>query len=347
MQRTLLPANKKRRKEEPYYNSIPCQMSLKSKKGTPCKHMAYFALPSGKYVCGQHSANEKTVRRKLVKDPEAASRRVFELKSHAESVERRKKKNAAAGRRGTLTCFRMTMMGSVPLKKGAMNVFPNNKHENRKDGYGCCELSPMRLGPVKHRQPGLPEAENIENYHQFNKVWPCETDEEGNPTKEFRKRRKSGYEDPEPRRHKFDAATTKKLREEANGENKKPQPSYCLHLDLDGEEMRFTYVQSRYFYCRAYEALAKRTRSFEILKKALDDGYDLCICGYDAYQVTNDLRHHYRDPKKPFGHELVLYTLLTVEEGEVYPWRRYRFDRPEVYENVASMLVAEDDDYDE
>ena len=337
---------KKRRvdEKEPFYNTVPCQRTLKSKKGTPCKHMAYFVTPGGEYVCGQHSLDVKATRRKLIKDPNEGSRRVAELNDHRLDVLARVKENLALGAEGSVACFRMTMMGAVPLVKGRLNVFPNNKHGSRQDGYGCPHLSPMRLGPVNHRQPGLPPAKNIENYHQYNKVWPCEVDKDGNPDKEYEKRRLAGYKDPEPHRHKFDAKTMVEMRKKVAGENRNA-PLYSVHSTLDGEERRFTYVQSRYFYCYAYEALAKRTKSFETLTNMKRAGYDLRICGYDAYPVTKSLYEHYCDPTKPFGHEMVLYTLLCLDgEVEPYPWHVYRDEHPDVYEGIASVLTDEDND---
>jgi hypothetical protein len=365
----MLIASKKRKGEEaskrggekksktarPFYNTIPCQETLKSKKGVPCTNMAYFAIPGGKYVCGQHSLQMKSVREKLIKDPEARTRRLAELDKHRMSVVIRAKRNHTPGCGPSFKCFQMTMMGEVPLEEGWMNVFPNNKHENREDGYGCCSLSPMRLGPVLHRQPDIPPAKNIENYHQFNKVWPCEVDANGDPTEEYWQRRRKGYADPEPHRHKFDAKTMKKMRETLKkatpgslgpSENRN-QPCYSIHFTLKGEERRFTYVQSRYFYCCAYESLAKKTAAFEKLIDFSENSYALTICGYDAYPVTKTLYEHYCDPTKPFGHELVLYTLLTYDLGDgqhsKYPWHEYRENHPDIYEGIAHVLTGEEE----
>ena len=41
---------------------------------------------------------------------------------------------------------------------------------------GCPALSPMRLGPVEHKQPGLPPAKSLENWWQAGKVYPSEAD---------------------------------------------------------------------------------------------------------------------------------------------------------------------------
>lgn len=71
---------------------------------------------------------------------------------------------------------------------------------------------------------------------------------------------------------------------------------------------------------------------FLMIKKMLTDGYNICICGYDAYDpVTSDNRHMniadiiehaYLDASRPFGHELVIYTLLALEPS-AYPWTKY------------------------
>ena len=100
----------------------------------------------------------------------------------------------------------------------------------------------------------------------------------------------------------------------------------------------------------------------------MDQGYNLELCGFDAYPIQNDIEEksklpkstksakskvaksakneeedsnanantnanteteeltiedHYLDSSKPFGHELVLYTMLTINP-ENYPWRKYK-----------------------
>ena len=62
----------------------------------------------------------------------------------------------------------------------------------------------------------------------------------------------------------------------------------------------------------------------------------MCICGYDAYQPDPaKLYEHYCDPSRPFGHELVLYTLLSVKDREDYPWRRYYREHSELYDPLS------------
>lgn len=56
----------------------------------------------------------------------------------------------------------------------------------------------------------------------------------------------------------------------------------------------------------------------------IEDGYNLRICGYDAYDPHHyNMEDCYCDISRPFGHELVLYTMLTEPE-EKWPWRKYK-----------------------
>ena len=53
----------------------------------------------------------------------------------------------------------------------------------------------------------------------------------------------------------------------------------------------------------------------------LTQGCDLLMCGYDVFPVKDGqtLEQAYLDSTKPFGHELVLFTMLTSPEAD-WPW---------------------------
>lgn len=328
-----------------YAGSLQCQETRKS--GQPCPNQAYYEQ-RGSYRCGAHS--QAGVRTKLPLDTNKQQCKIDALKQHRVSVLQATEANAKIGARGEVQLQAMAMMKPVPLVRGWLNVFPNNKHQSRVDGFGCASLSPMQLGPVHHQQPGLPPARNIENYHQFNKVWPCEVDKadkERAPRPEFFTLQRQAYDDPVPHRHKFEPAQMAKQRKKldasgVSGQRNKNAPLYSLHLTLDGSQRRFSYVQSRYFYCCAYEKLAKQQPDYEKLVALRDSGCNLMLCGYDATPVnaeTKSLDEMYADEGRPFGHELVLYSLLTVSEPIDYPWHKYRAQHPEVYENVAHVFT--------
>jgi hypothetical protein len=117
-------------------------------------------------------------------------------------------------------------------------------------------------------------------------------------------------------------------------------PLFSVHLTLDGEERHFTYLESRFFYCKAYEVLTRDKSDLRVLREKLKSGINLMICGYDAYALEEDkeLYVYYCDTTRPFGHELVLYSLLVVEDPMDYPWQRYMRDHPEIYDNIACVL---------
>ena len=77
------------------------------------------------------------------------------------------------------------------------------------------------------------------------------------------------------------------------------------------------------FYCAFYENIVKNLDDFKILQEKINNGYNLQICGYDAYDVNTDIETCYKDTKKQFGHELVLYTMLVYPQEE-YPWKKYK-----------------------
>lgn len=318
--------------------SICCSQKA---NGELCTNLAYYRIKGAasdrkvNVFCGVHCRPKE--RLKLPKNPNAEKNREQTLALHRASIEWTASQNKSKEERGEITCHKMRMMKPVPLTNGILNVFPNNKHQNRNDGFGCASLSPMRLGPVEHGQPNLPRAETIENYHQFNKCFPVEMDDDGNPLPEFYTRRAAAYADPVPHRHKFDSAVIKKMNKDfvTAGESLVNKPMFSVHLDRNGAERRYTYVQSRYFYCKWYEKLATRTEDFAKLKQMLLDGYNLCICGYDAYAPNKDLYDHYMDSSRPFGHELVLYTLLVINNPNHFPWNRFYEANRKLYDPLS------------
>lgn len=311
------------------YGESKCDAIVVS-TGNQCTNNAYYKQDR-KYLCGIHSDEKK--RKILDKDKDKKKAKLALIEKHEKHLKKQAKKRQVKGIKGQVKCSGMRMMKEVPLIKDYRNIFPNNKHGNRCDGKGMPSLSPMRLGPVIHNELDLPIALNIENYHQFSKVWPNEVDDKGNPTQTFRERQIEGFQDPIPHRHKFSTEVMTQLRKSVNGENRN-QPLYSVHKTIDGEERRFTYVESRYFYCHFYEILAKETSDFAKLKSYLDKGINLLIVGFDGYEVINDLYTHYCDEKKPFGHELVLYSLLTIDDPDNYPWNVYKKRHANLYEKM-------------
>lgn len=349
--------SKRKKVTHPKHGEIKCQGAYSSgkKKGEPCGNGAYFAVKKSQsssgsytYLCGQHSRGNKDVRVELEK---MSTREKKEKKDDALEQMETAAKLAASNAIGTVCMVRMVgMFPHVPLRPGWLNVYPNYKSNWQGIGLVMPALSPMSLGPVVHGQPGLPNAKNIENFHQFSKYFSdLETEEE------YKLNRVRGYTDSTPHRHKFPkiAAGT----DETKRENKNI-PDYFVWVDKKGEEHHLVgtpgYIVSRQFYCNFYDRLASVTEEFLKLKDLLARGYSLQICGPDAFPMETILgatepgldedeeskegidkesidkekivkgEETYLDPAHPFGHERVLYTMLTVSTPDSWPWRKHK-----------------------
>ena len=284
-------------------------------KCSDCTNGAYWYVEErNHYMCGVCSKKFKKNRRPLPKRSakEQKIAREAMAKTHMAEIEEQSTKNRTAGNLGSVSLYRMKMLHTPPDMSGVLKVFPNFKHQNRMDGFGCMKLSPKFLGPVMHGQPGLPPAKNIENFHQGSKCFREETlPLSDNPSPLFYENRLKFYEDPEPHRHKYLGTGTNKN-----------VPLYFLWVDKENKEHRLTYVESRQFYCTFYERLASAQNDFQELQQKLRNGTDICICGYDAIPLGphETIEQAYCDASKPFGHELVLYTMLS----EQWPWKKYK-----------------------
>lgn len=304
-----------------------------------CKNKAYWNLEEN-FLCGVHAPKSKKKRIALPKNPNAAREAEERYQAISGRVNEEQITNASNGRKGKIACIKMYMMKSIPQRDGFLTILPNYKHGNgkRKDGLGVNVLSPKSLGPVYHNEPGYPPARNIENYHQFRKVFPCELDDDGNPLKCFFENKKKAYDDPVPHRHKFPLTEMKKM--VGSGGNKNI-PAYSVHLMPNGEERRYDYVQSRYFYCHQYEILTEKIKEFMDLLSLINGGTNILICGYDGQEIESsgdtkstaaDLKKMYESAEKPFGHELVLFSLLTLNQRqELFPWNVYAHEHSELY----------------
>nr|QBK94015.1 MAG: uncharacterized protein LCPAC406_03290 [Pithovirus LCPAC406] len=293
---------------DPYHGSIKCQSSIKN--GSPCKNGAYYKVNEDPtYRCGVHSRKFKDTRIGLNKDPNAKKNKQKLIETRKKETREAMKKNKG---RGDVICAKMKMMKEVLYVKSYVNVFPNFRHNGRKDGIGCSSLSPMSLGPVVHGQPGLPDSLNLENFHQGSKVFSSEVDEKGDPTSIFFDEQKKMFKDKIPHRHKEAAL-------------KKNVPQYWLWKMKDSTFKRFAYVESRQFYCTYFERLSKDLLDLKKLKDMIEEGWNLQICGYDAINdlTAENAEQYYLDENQPFGHESVLLCLLVLPE-ELYPWRIHK-----------------------
>jgi len=280
-----------------------------------CSNKAYFkSQNSSVLLCGVHS--KSIPRTKLPKNPNAKQIQIQKQAQHQKEVQQAQKLNQSSSKPGQVVCTPLRMMKLPEDIKGFQKVFPNFRHGNRTDGLGLPSLSPMKLGPVVHNQKDLPLCKTLENFHQFNKVYPQELNDEGKISDVFWKKLKSGYKSDQGQRHKY---------------GRQDKPKFSVHK-IGDEVRRYTYIQSRWFYCHHYEKLTEGNGDLEMLRKLKREGTNLQLVGYDGYPIEKDLYDVYCDPRRPFGHESVLYVLLTVDSPEEYPWNLYFLNHRELYE---------------
>ena len=290
-----------------YFGETVCCDTKKDK--IACTRKAYYKrLSDNKIVCGMHAKKEN--REELPRNPNERVLKEQKIKEHSLQCEKFAEGNSSYG---NVKCVKMKMFGSVELVENYVNIFPNYKHLHRKDGIGMPSLSPKSIGPINHGQPSLPICLNLENFHQGNKVLESEVGADGVVTKEFYDTQVQMYNDKEPHRHKQKCSKTNK-------------PLFSIWKDLNGKEHKIDYFTSRQFYCNFYDRIVLTDKNFLKLRKMIKDGYNLMIVGYDGFSVdtTKSIDDIYKDVTKPFGHELVLYTMLVYEDEKDWPWRKFK-----------------------
>ena len=289
-----------------YSGEYPCQRSN-------CRNLAHYSI-GAEYLCGTHSrsAADRVVLPKKGKSM-MAEEEAARLRRAVDLADRSKEDNQKQGRRGQVILTRLRMMRKPDHIDGYLSVFPNYKHGNRSDGLGMNRLSPKSLGPVDHGQPGLPPALNVENFHQGSKCFSQEVGEDGNPNQLYYDNRLMFYQDSEPHRHKY----------KGTGKNVNI-PKYFVWVDREGKEHHLNYVTSRQFYCNFFERLVKVEPQYTRLVDLIHQGYNLNLIGYDASPIeASQIEEAYLKPGLPFGHEKVLFAMLSLEESD-YPWRKHK-----------------------
>jgi hypothetical protein len=244
-----------KRKSNAHYGERTCEHPN-------CTNNAYYEC-FGSLLCGVHSRKKTRTELPKFTSSEKATQAAQAWEDELAEIEAAATENLENGRRGEVIVTKLRMMKAPDHRKGYLKVFPNFKHQGRKDGFGCRQLSPMYLGPVNHGQPGLPPSQNIENFHQGSKCFAQEVDKHGNPSQLYAKNRLEFYNDPVPHRHKF------------HGDDKQNKniPKYFVWVDKEGKEHHLSYIESRQFYCNFYERLAEQQDDYKTLQKKLKDGY--------------------------------------------------------------------------
>ena len=333
------------------YGERPCQKPK-------CGNGGYYISATGEILCGTHSRKYPD-RKILPKNAEKIKTLKAEAyKKHKMSISLAQKENIAQNRAaGQIRVTKLKMFHEPALIPGFVQVWVNNKSKGR-SGHPLPQLSPMQLPVSKHGEKvyqntetqeyldlqeqdeppsasvvsliDLPQAENIENWHQSAKVFPHEVlpGPEQTPTQQYWRDKFKWYAEPQALRHKESLTKDGK----GKGKRKPNAPLYSLRSDGKGQCYRFSYLESRAFYCIKYEEAAESTSEFkELLRMVVQEKINVQILGYDGYEVT-DLDAHYRDISRPFGHELCVVSLLVHHQNpSERPWHRYIREHESIY----------------
>ena len=300
-----------------YYGEIKCQNSK-------CKNKAYW-LSNGNYLCGIHSRYHEKIA--LPKNPDAEQRIAVLMDTiYKDALQAGEASIAAGDVAGSIFTRKLRMMKPIPMEDGCFTILPNRKAVSKYDVVLTMPaLSPMVLGPVIHNQPGLEPALTLENFHQFNKVFASEVNEKGDPLPVWKRRQKRGYADPVPHRYKLGSTKEEHLKAAHTGDD----ADACLYSIFAGK--KYSYVQSRVFYCTYYERLARQTVELATLASMLYDKHQsIIIAGYDARDipvnagVTDEMvESWYYGESQPFGYEMILHAILYFWYApEELPWRK-------------------------
>lgn len=321
--------------ESHYYGEAPCTVVLHSSR--PCGNKAYFRVGASEYACGTHMRwredGDLVDVVVLPKNPNRKADAAARYEEHRAGCDA----DAAAlrdlaGEHTVVVVGRVAathLLRRVDLVPGWLNVFPNHADANRWGGLAFTALSPARLGPVDHLQPGLPPAACLSNFCEANMVWPWMLDADGELTAAARAVRLALYQETTPyqRQYKF-------LRDHAHlvpagvdipvPTRSKNRPAFVAWVLRTGEEVRLTELEFRQVLCTLYERLATATAAFADLRRLVHRGLALIIRGPDGAAIdTETVGAAYADVRQPFGHERTLWCLLYVSPDD-WPWRRFK-----------------------
>jgi len=148
-------------------------------------------------------------------------------------------------------------------------------------------------------------AKNMENAWQFAKVYPEFVDANNNPTEDYFKWAKKGWDDLYAHRY-------------ANGKGNVPLYSYWKTFDEKSQqwiENKWDYIEARKnIYIPLYAKAIVSTQAFKELKNRVLSGEKIALWDFDGYNhATRNMSFEdvLNEPKYKCGHAFVLYGLLT------------------------------------
>jgi hypothetical protein len=179
-------------------------------------------------------------------------------------------------------------------------------------------LSPHRLGPVEHGQPGVPPARSLARFMRFSVVRRA-----GLSLASFRAEQCAGFTGTAS----VAAAATPGTPCSRPTAPTLPRGRF-VWTDRAGCVWLLGRVAARQFFCTFYERLVWTQPEFLDLRGRSATGAALQICGATAWPVAaaspDALGRAYLDAAAPFGAERTLYAMLLFSEPARWPWRAHQ-----------------------
>lgn len=295
-----------------YHGETSCQAIkyFSRRDGKPvCSNKATF-FQDGRYYCAIHAKSDARIMLPTRRWKDKITLRDNELTLHLRGVEEEAEKNRSSGLVGQVRLVKMEMMKKRKKYTGWRMIFIDFAVMRRKEGNCFPSLHPKRIGPIYHRQPGIPVANNLEGLYHGNTVYPEELDTDGNLTVDFYRNRQMFYEKSDHPRYKY----------------RGKKPVFSVWVTAEGSECRLNYLDSRKLYCDLYVEFVEKHLHLLVIRSFLEEGYNLAIYGYDAHPIdysegiVKGFQEAYLNPDQRFGHERILAAMLLLNPHE-YPWR--------------------------
>lgn len=306
---------KRLRDEPPARGTRQCKLS-------PCLQWAQYES-QGQLLCGLHSMYDWE-RERL---PEPSWERAVVLRNDWQ--------------KGGRVCYRCVSKKFRPPDPppNTHHVFLQPNMAKGSPGHHYHRLSTWFLGPVQHRAPTLPPADRLETYWRYAQVWPGDLNEQDLPSESFFERRNEAYgfgglvpAKLDRQRHALEQAQVNRFNTS--------ECAYWVHPDTRGQECFYTHIESRYFFCCAFEALVSQREEFWRLRQWRLEGATIVIWGTQTRpDEEQPLWRWFESTQCEFGAELALLAMLTMLEPAQYPWHQYRRRHEERFKDAASVLT--------
>ena len=281
-----------------------------------CSRKAHF----GVYYCRAHTPTSGTPLPKRPRRPLGAQTAV-KYAAQLWSIERGRYYNHKMGVPGIVLCARLIPHRTPKSMPLTLDVIVDDTPCGRTNGITCKELAPKYLGPIITHigkqlrgsvitNNGKHLAHNLVNFYHGLQCYPSEIDSQTQQLLPiFFTHRDELWTDPVGQDYKLTLRGAVQC---------------CIWEDDTGVIHKLTPVEARQFYCTFYERLVKVHPEFIRLEQLRTDGTNIILRGLHGRPIHNScIETAYLNPDEPFGHELILYHMLTTPNPTDYIWRKY------------------------